>query len=234
MPYCPTCAVEIEERHLCCPLCGTEVADQCPSVVGTYPQGQFVPPALPFNFSSFRRKCYAVVTTLLAIPLLIVFFLDLHDGHLTWSLYVMASIAAGWAWVGTWLYGFRKPGKLLIAQWCITAALLVALDISDRSWDWSLSLGLPLMGAVALLVGPVLGLWFARKLRLFNGIAALLVSLGLLCVVTEVLIERSMGQPPLPNWSLIPLASSIIVAAFFVYLHIRVSKHVDFDKWFHL
>jgi hypothetical protein len=207
MPYCVACGVELNSRAKQCPLCNIEVVlpaallepnDEC-----KLPQQRHV------EESAFDKSLWIkVVSILMAIPVLLSLVIDavIGDG-LSWSPYVIASLGAAWVWcVSPFLYR-----RNIVALWiAIDAVALLGLlyltDFLSPFSGWFLPVAVPITLSLTGLVLLIVELVRRRILQELNVVAAMLVAVGVLCIVVESAVDLYLTTFKL-QWSLLVLVS---------------------------
>jgi len=234
MPYCPDCAVEVDDSVKSCPLCGTCVQKDLVEPTTLFPSLTDNPVKIILPWDQLRGRIFAVLTCVCVMPFLIVCFIDFLDSVLTWSRYVMIPLAFIWSTSALWLYRIRRPVQLLLGQLVVTSGLLLGLDWCHGGVDWFLSLAGPAIVAWSLWTVPLAWLFTHRKLGWANGTGWFLMGITWFCLALDMLISQYKSNAPVPSWSLIVLFCLLPVTVFLLYVHHRVSKHVNLAKWFHV
>lgn len=234
MPFCPDCAVEVDQTAETCPLCGTAVQQDSVEPDRVYPIVTDRPVSIVLPWDRLRARIFAVLTCVLIIPMLIVCFIDVLDSRWTWSRYVMIPLVSAWLCSFLWLYRFRRPVQLLLGTLLVTSGLLLGLDLCRGGVNWFWTLAGPMIVAWSLWTVPVAWLIVKRKLGWANGTAWCLAGMALFCLALDMLISQYVSGIPMPTWSLIVLIGVLPVVVFLLYVHHRVRKHVNLAKWFHV
>jgi hypothetical protein len=234
MPYCPDCAVEVDDSVEACPLCGAGLQKDALQPTTVYPLVTDNPVKIVLPWDRLRGRIFAVLTCVFIMPLLIVCFIDLLDSAVTWSRYVMLPLACAWLYSALLLYKIRRPVQLLVGLLAVTSGLLLGLDICRGGMSWFLTLAGPAIVAWSLWTVPMAWLLAKRKVGWANGTAWCLLGITLFCVALDMLISQHTSRIPVPTWSLIVLIGLLPVIVFLLYVHHRVRKHVNLAKWFHV
>ncbi|MCF7974355.1 MAG: hypothetical protein K9N55_11110 [Phycisphaerae bacterium] len=234
MPYCPDCAVEVDDSVEVCPLCGAAVQQELVLPGRGVPRLMDGPVRIVLPWQKLRGRIFAVLTCVLIMPLVIVWLIDMLDGNATWSRYVMIPLACAWLTSALWLYKIRRPVQLLLGQLVVTSGLLLGLDSCYGGVNWFVTLAGPAIVAWSLWTVPMAWLLVKRKVGWANGTAWCLLGITLFCVALDMLISQYRSSAPVPTWSLIVLIGLLPVTVFLLYVHHRVRKHVNLAKWFHV
>jgi hypothetical protein len=207
MPYCVACGVELNCRAKQCPLCSVEVILPAallePNVENSLPQQRDVAD------SAFDKNLWIqVVSVLMAIPALLSVVIDAAFGHgLTWSIYVVAALGAAWVWcVSPFLYR-----RNIVALWiAIDALALVGLlyltDFLSAFSGWFLPVAVPITLSVTGLTLLIIELARRKLLRELHIVAAILIAVGVLCMIVEAAVDLYFTTFRL-QWSLLVVAS---------------------------
>ncbi len=234
MPYCPDCAVEVDDSVKTCPLCGVCVAKDLVEPSALFPSLADNPVKIILPWDQLRGRIFAVLTCVCVMPFLIVCFIDLLDTVLTWSRYVMIPLAFIWSTSALWLFRIRRPVQLLLGQLLVTSGLLLGLDWCHGGVGWFRALAGPAIVAWTLWSVPMAWLLTHRRLGWANGTGWFLMGITWFCLALDMLISQYTSDTPVPSWSLIVLFCLLPVTVFLLYVHHRVRKHVNLAKWFHV
>lgn len=211
MAYCANCGVELAASEQKCPLCGY-VPDK---KLHSYKKSEAVyPTRIKINPQHISRKSIiALITAILLLPLCLILLCDLSiNCSMTWSGYAVWAIAA--VWLTTLLpvaMKKRRPVLCVAIACCAVLGYLCFIDSRTES-EWVLSFALPLVAIVfAMIATPIL---INRYVRL-NGLSLaciVIVSLGILCVAVELLVNNAFAPYEGLRWSLYPAVSCVIIA----------------------
>lgn len=237
MAYCPDCAVELDDGRHHCPLCGAAVQAEQPQ-----PETRFPPPAeadeaerTPIDWPRLRTLLAEVIGVLLFSPCVVIGAADvILNGALTWSRYWMLSLWGAWVYGILVLYFLRRPAVFYVGLFLNTMLLLAGLDSFTPGKTWFLPVGLPILGAVALLIGAVDGVCLVTRVSWSNLSAYVLSAVAVFCVTVDLLVRNFVGDAVVPTWSLIVVGSLVPAVVFLLYIHYRLSKDVDLGKIFHV
>ena len=206
MPYCVRCGVELADGAASCPLCGVEVV--LPRTLRKPASGSPRPQLRDVVATEFDRKLWLqVVSALMAIPALGCVVIDAVSGDgLTWSLYVVAGLAAVWIWsVSPFLYRRNVVPLWITIDAVAMLGLLYVIAVLPPTSDWFRPLALPIVVTLFLLVLLILG--FARRgiLRELHKVSAALMALAVFCVAIESAVDLYLIDAVSLDWSLIVL-----------------------------
>lgn len=235
MSYCVNCGVELEKSEKSCPLCGVEVFNPLQpfdeKAIRPYPRRLD-----PINARINRQFIAAIMSICLAFPALLCLAINLSlDGRLTWSLYAMGALALLWTFAVP-LYLFRKPSLtvLFLPDTAAVLAYLLLIAVLQQGLSWYLGLALPLV----LLTGGLVYLNAALILhRIFRGFvipAAVLISIGLLVMGVELIIEQYLAGAWDLGWSFYVLIPCLAIAMVCLTIARRQSIREEIRKRLHL
>lgn len=237
MALCPQCGVDIEDAQRC-PLCRRELRPEVPAVAGcAEPAVQSAAePELTAGEERTRRiiitEVISVSMAMVAVSMTIINLI--LGGRLSWSLYILVSLAFGWLMVGWPLLFIKRPAMVLPVLCLAPFGFLFLLDWLSGSLSWFLPLALPIAAAVELGVGGVVLATRLSRRHGLNIVAYGLLAASGLCVVIELALCMYTGCGMRLVWSSVVAFASVPVAGFLIYFHHRISKTTTLRKLFHL
>lgn len=169
----------------------------------------------------------------------LMFFLlsmDLYLGPFPeWSQYPLLSLSLLWFYLSAPLIFTWNHAAIVLGIWFLaTSGFLYAIDKLTGGTDWFLTLGLPVLGLVALVSGLGLLLFrlIGKKPLLIAGIASLALALSL--SVMDGLVNLYVSQYFSLTWS--PVLSAVLVpTGFFLFLtHGNSDLRAFLAKKFHV
>lgn len=219
MSYCVNCGVELAEGERVCPLCQTEVVN--PAKPWKEPSIRPYPRQMEIIVKHVDRQFAAALLGLvLLIPILVTLLCDLlPDGQISWSAYVLGSVAMVMIWVLVPMASRRYHWLLFLGlDGLSTACFLWAVcHVAGGRWFWPLAL--PLTAAVTALLLLLVYLFrrpWGRDPLVRT--ALILLAAGLLVMSAELAIDLfrfgrvSFGWAPyalIPCWVLSAVAALI-------------------------
>jgi len=242
MNLCPNCGVDLGDEARACPLCGVRVGPDAEKPGPVIPPLPHIEPLFdPDGKGNFtpREKLFItreVITVCLAIAAGSAAAINyLVSGHLTWSLYPLASIGFVWLCVGFPLYVPRRPGLAVAAAAVGLIGFLGALDLIDGpEYIWFVTLGLPLALCIEVFgIGTVLAVIKARRKGL-NVVSIVLFGLTAICLSIEYLTDRFLRGEVHLQWSSMIAFALVPVGIFLVYIHLRIATTTSLRKFFHV
>ena len=195
------------------------------------------PLRLPPPRSAEERIALAKTLTTLVflIPASIILTVDWFvSRRLSWSLFVLVSLGAAWMWSILPLIFIRLPYLLIGSVTAVAVALEWGLGLLAGNIGWVLTVGMPIV-VIAGAVSSLIVLFSRISSRLGGNLAGwILISIGILSVCTDILINAHYLGTWKPGWSLIVGATVLPVAALLMYLHYRPSQQSRIRRYFHV
>lgn len=211
MAYCANCGVELAASEPKCPLCGYVPEKK----LHNYKKSDAIYPTrvkiMPHHIS--RKSIIALISAFLLLPFSLILLCDLSiNCQLTWSGYALWAIAAVWltAILPVATAG-KRPILCVATACCAVLGYLFFIDSRTES-EWALKFALPLIAIIfAMIAAPLL---INRYIRLngFSLACIIIISLGLLCVAVELLINNAFSLYEGLRWSLYPAISCTFIA----------------------
>ena len=242
MNLCPNCEVDLGDDARSCPLCGARVG---PDADTAEPAGRahariepLFDPDGKANFTEHEKLFITreVITVCMAIAAGSAAAINyLVSGHLTWSLYPVATITFLWLCVGLPLYIPKRPGLAIAAAAVGLLGFLCALDLIDGpGYTWFIPLGLPLALCIEVFgIGTVLAVVKARRKGL-NIVSMILFGVTAICLSIEYLTDKFVRGEVYLQWSSIVAFALVPVGIFLVYIHLRIATTTSLRKFFHV
>lgn len=234
MSYCVNCGVELASTERVCPLCDTEVIN--PKSPWTEPRKRAWPERAEGIMRRADRKYFVgLAALLLLIPAAAALLCDwLLTGELSWSLYVIGSIAMIYVFV-LLPFGVNKPSfdMCMAANTALTILFLALLE-NLSGGDWFLAFGLPLAivtctavyGAVKLCCLPRVGR--AAQVGVVLAIGAVYV------VALDLLLALFKHKEQLVSWSLYAAVPMAILCGVFFFIQRRIKLKEELKRRFHI
>ncbi len=220
MPYCVNCGVELQDEVKKCPLCETPVILPECIVKQTTAENRIFPEDTMYRRKRSRRNLLELLSLVFFLPIPLLIFCNLNiRGEITWAGYAIGAIILLYVFFVVPL--FPKRGNAVISIALDTLATLLYLYYIEYQSGgvWFFKFALPLVLIFALF-SIILGL-----LSRYTKIAPLpLVSVGmllcgLLCIVTEILLNLSFGVRDFLLWSLYPFLALSFFAIVLLYIN---------------
>lgn len=232
MNICINCGVELENGITVCPLCGKSPGhkDEQVNVEGNYPSD-----IITLNRMENRKHLWElggiIAFSCIAVCTIVDF---LMSRKLDWSLYSDVSAVALWLTLTLILF-FRTRIFLFFSGLMITLlSALMAFDLIDSGFDWFFPVGLPLAISASIAGWLIVLLYSLARFKGFNIIAAALIILAGLTILTELILDNYFNGNADLRWSLIAAVSVLPVALIFSFYHYRLKKGNQLDSFFHV
>lgn len=211
MSYCVNCGVELADDVKACPLCGVPVINPAiekrPSETLHYPQTPME------GYRSNYRDLVGPIAIFLLIPVLITIICNwLTSGRLSWSVYVVASIALADVFILLPL-ALRRPRPVLcISADCVAIALFLWVLEYMTGGAWFFPLGLPLVLLAWVFLVGMRYLVFSKQLRKLVRAAGVLLAIALFSVCAELFINLNRQGTLFLSWSIYIVVPCVILA----------------------
>lgn len=218
MSYCVNCGVELADSEKVCPLCDVEV--QNPKKPWTNPPNRPYPKRLDTIVEQVDRKFGVWLASLfLLIPAVVTLISDLMTSlSISWSAYVIGACAIAYIVILLPLLFKKSRPYLFIALDTLSILLyLMLIDFFTGGSSWFMTLALPVtLIAAAFATLTVFMLRLKDYPNLYKA-AAILSSVGILCVALELVLNAHHGTPVRPSWSLFTLAPCVVLSVMMIY-----------------
>ncbi len=232
MSYCVNCGVELEAAQKKCPLCGVIVINP---LVPQQEEKKTYPKARDEFKKKDRLFWIKFISVLLAVPIITCILSDLLvTKHLSWSLYVVASVSLLWVLSTSALY-FKKFSiiKKLIIDIAAIVVFLSTIEAAVGGRVWLFPIALPI--CAYLLVSALAVIGISRLLGLSGlGIAAAIsISIGIMIPGLEILIDLYNTGAVSLFWCWFVTAPCLSVAALLILLDNNKKFKMEFEKRLH-
>ncbi len=241
MKTCNYCGVELENNMNFCPLCGEPVMDkehentEYIQVRKRQQEEKLLTPYQKLTKSQKLKIFWQVSGIIFISGILVTLIIDfLANNAITWSKYPITACVV--LLINTTLITFlyTKISLLLIGSFVSTSGFLLLIDIFTKASGWSVKLGVPILLAAYIIVVLFVKLIKKVEKKGFNVIAYSLISAGLLSICTEGIISLYVKNQLHIEWSLIVMASLVVISAILLYIHYKLRKGIDLKRFFHI
>lgn len=232
MAVCVNCGIELDDGFTICPLCG--------KYQGNNDIQENIPENYPSNILQLHKKenrkhlwelsgiiTFSGITVCTIVDLLI-------SKRLGWSLFSDVTIIAAWIIFTISLFAYRETLIMVVLQMVTILAALFFIDLTSSGSNWFFPVGFPLVITAFFVSGIIIILYKAAHFKGLNIIAATLVLLSGLCIVTEMILDKYLNGIVNLRWSLIAAVSIFPVALMFFFYHYRLKKGNRLDSFFHI
>lgn len=232
MNVCKKCGVELDINMNYCPLCGHKTNATC--------EEPLFPKEETYDFQVLsdvqKRKVFwdlSLIVLLAGILTSAVIDLIINK-NITWSKYTIAVGLAVAIHISLIVFLHTRIVPLLIFGFTTSSLLIVLLDWINKSLDWSVTMGIPLLFCIYLIILIVALLIIKSRQKGINLIAYILLAIAVTGICTEGILSLSMDGKLILHWSLILLVCMAAVSAILLFIHFRLRKATDLRKFFHL
>ena len=155
MAYCVNCGVELEKSLEHCPLCGVEAINPKEPYDPTLPK-PYSTRIVRMQARVERRFSALIISVVFALAAVVCVMANLvYQDALTWSVYVVASLALIWVLaLFPLIYTGMHPVAVVMLDICVLLLYLYVINLADSSADWYITLAMPqvlLYGVIALI-----------------------------------------------------------------------------------
>lgn len=242
MPVCLNCGVEPEKNMNFCPLCGEPVKDESADF-SEYIRIKRKKKEEEENLTDYqqltrkgkRKLFWKIVGIILLTGIFVTLLVDLIANHaVTWSRYTITFSAIVFAMISVIVFWHKKLFLLFAGNVVLLSVFLILTDLYSGSIGWSLHLGIPLLIAGWVIAIVLVQLIRHTKKRGFNILAYCFLALGVLSVCTEGILSHYKTNVLHLEWSLIVVVSVLSVALVLFYLHFKMKKGTNLNRFFHI
>jgi hypothetical protein len=235
MSYCVNCGVSLDKSEERCPLCGVPVINPKepynPKAIRPYPSRLD-----PITERINRRFIGSLISIALAFPAILCVAINYSlNNELSWSLYVMGALILTWA-ISAPVFFLRKRSLNRLFFPAFIALLLFLLMICALQGNRAdyLPLFLPLAVLPSIFIYFNLFLVIRRLIHGFVIPAVSLISVGLIVIGIEWIIEYNQGGFSRPYWSLYVFIPCLGVAAVFLAIARKQAIHDEIKRRLHV
>lgn len=183
-----------------------------------------------------KRKIFRQVSAIILLSgMFVTFIIDLiGNGTITWSKFSIAVCVV--LLINTTLISIlhRKILLFLLGSFISTSALLVLFDIFTGTIGWGVKLGIPLLFAAYIIVYILIIMIKLSHKQGLNIIAYSFIAAGMLSLCAEGIISLYIENKLHLEWSVIVMASVLVVATILLFIHYRLRKGMDLKRFFHI
>lgn len=235
MSYCVNCGVSLDKSEKRCPLCGVPVVNPKepydPKAIRPYPSRLD-----PITERINRRFIGSLISIALAFPAVLCAAINYSlDNKLSWSLYVIGALALAWAITApNFFFRKRSLNRLFFPAFIALLLFLLMISALQGSLANYLPLFLPLAVLPSIFIYINLFLIIRRFIHGFVIPAVSLISVGLLVIGIEWIIEYNREAFSRPYWSLYVFIPCLGIAAVFLAIARKQAIHDEIRRRLHL
>ncbi|HET9570653.1 MAG TPA: zinc-ribbon domain-containing protein [Bacteroidales bacterium] len=240
MKVCNYCGVELDEEMNFCPLCGhrsnVQVANE--NKVNRKEVRGDEQDAYSYEELTQRQKrklVWELAAFILVLTSVVTFIVDLlSSGQVTWSKYTMTIGIVLLFDISLIILIEKRIYLILIGCFLSSSFLLFLLDFYTQSTIKGLTIGVPIIFFIFLIVFLLTIIIKKTKQKGINLIAYSLMAAGIICLCIEGIISLHVQHHLKFYWSLIVLISVLPVSAILLYIHYRLKRATNLNKFFHI
>ena len=212
MSYCVQCGVELARDLARCPLCQTEVLNpnQPPVCEPENEQPDNIEQAISRLDKGYARQLSVI---LMLIPMVVVLIIDVLDGGLTWSPFVIGALVMAWCFfVVPVVFRAKKPYLYITLDVLALCGYLALIAFMVDGFSWYLNIVLPLLvliGAITLLA--ILVIRRVKVVKLYRG-AAFFILLALFVLGLEIIVDLAVRGRVDLGWSVYSGIPLVVIA----------------------
>ncbi|MBE5787240.1 MAG: hypothetical protein E7324_06830 [Clostridiales bacterium] len=202
MAYCVHCGVKLGESEQRCPLCDTVVLDprvpRDPSLPLAYP-----PHTPEQEIRRSKRFLLSLAAVFLLFPSLLCLLIDYIPGTgLSWSIYPCGALILLFITAAIFILLPRHRIYISLGMdfLALSGYLWMVEQVSD-SGTWFLPIVFPALGAATVMLASLVISYRAKRLNKLTALAAVIVCIGLECILTELFCLLHFGGPFRFLWS---------------------------------
>ena len=199
--YCVKCGAELADSERKCPLCMTPV--YYPGLgEGERPFPETAPKDDKINLKGLNF----VLTFAIVIAAVISLLADLNTGEegLSWCWLVLGALGVVYVMFVLPFWFVRRSPAIFVPIDFLAIGLYVWLVCGVTGGSWYVTLGLPVVGAFALVFSSVAILVYYLRCGYLYIAGGAVMALGLISVMIEWLIHVTFTMPEHHMWSLYP------------------------------
>jgi len=241
MIQCPNCGVELEENANFCSLCGEPLPDRItdnPAFIKSEKVRK--EEKLLTDYQKLtgiqKRKIFWTISGIILISgIVITLLIDfVKNQGMTWSKYVATISLILYINISLNTFLQKKIIPMLSLSFLSVLALFILLDIYAGETGWQIKLGIPVL-LVAYVTIFVLVLMISNsRQKGLNIIAYSLIAAGVLCGCIDGIITVYRRSTVSFGWSLIVMVSVLFISILLLYIHYRLKKITDLQRFFHI
>lgn len=218
MSYCVNCGVELERSLKKCPLCAVPVINPMekeePEERPVYPESR---DELKKKDSKFWIGFFSI---LYLVPIVTCVVCNLlYDRRITWSVYVSAGVLMLWVFTTSPFYfkkfDYRKMTGIDLAG--VLLGLLIIQAVTEGK-NWFIAIALPTVACCFVILSVFITLADKKRVRGLGIAATLIVSVGVLSLIVELLVDLYVRGAVTLVWSWFVIAPCLSIAALLILL----------------
>jgi hypothetical protein len=232
MTICVNCGVELDDVSDGCPLCGwNPEKNKATENISLNNPSEIV----QIHRKENRKYLWELAGIITFSGIVVCTIVDLIlNRKLTWSLYSDVSQLAVWLILTLLMYTYKRPWIIIPGLIAIVLAALFLIDLFDPGPKWFFAVALPVTIAAFTAAGILTGLYKFARFQGLNLIASAFIVISGFCILTEMILDRSIDHAVNLRWSLIAAVSMLPFSLIFFFYHYRLKKGNRLDSFFHI
>ena len=175
----------------------------------------------------YKRQLVAGILSSTVIDLII-------NKNITWSKYTITVGLALVIHISLIVFLHARTVPLLLSGFIASSLLILLLDWINKSMDWAVTMGIPLLFCIYLIVLALALIIKKSRQKGVNLIAYVLLAIAMTGICTEGILSLNMHNALTLHWSLILLVCMVAISAILLFIHFRLKKATDLRKFFNL
>ncbi len=241
MIHCLNCGVELEENANFCSLCGEPLPDRItdnPAVIKS--QRVRKEERLLTDYQKLsgvqKRKIFWTISGIILISgIVITVLIDfIKNQDISWSKYPATVSLILYVNITLNTFLQKKIIPMLSISFLSVLALFILLDFYVGDTGWEIKLGVPVLMAAYVIIFVFIQAIRNSRQKGLNIIAYSLIAAGLICGCIDMIISIFARNSLSLGWSLIVMVSVLFISMLLLYIHYRLKKVTDLQRFFHL
>ena len=230
MNVCKKCGVELDINMNYCPLCGHKA--NATSEAPLFPKDETYDFQVLSNVQK-RKVFWDLSLIVLVAGILTSTVIDLIiNKNITWSKYTITVGLALVIHISLIVFLHARTVPLLLSGFIASSLLILLLDWINKSMDWAVTMGIPLLFCIYLIVLALALIIKKSRQKGVNLIAYVLLAIAMTGICTEGILSLNMHNALTLHWSLILLVCMVAISAILLFIHFRLKKATDLRKFF--
>lgn len=241
MKICPNCKVELEGDMKSCPLCDYPIDNKQadPEIMQNISidteDDNFIPGYEKLTVMQKRKLFWELSGIILFSGIMVTLIIDfVTSKSVTWSKYTITVCLVLFANFSLITFWRHRLTILLGGSFVFSSLLLVLLDLYSHKIGWGIRLGVPILLSFYAIVFVLALLVRSAKRKGLNVLAYFFVAIGVFSICNEVLISLYFLRQVELSWSLIIFVSMIPIAAILSFIHYRLNRGIELNRFFHI
>ena len=241
MIQCPNCGVELEENANFCSLCGEPLPDRItdnPAFIKSEKirkEEKLLTDYQKLTGIQKRKIFWTISGIILISGIVITLLIDfVKNQGMTWSKYVATISLILHINISLNTFLQKKIIPMLSLSFLSVLALFILLDIYAGETGWQIKLGIPVLFVAYVTIFVLVLMISNSSQKGLNIIAYSLIAAGVLCGCIDGIITVYRRSTVSFGWSLIVMVSVLLISMLLLYIHYRLKKITDLQRFFHI